>query len=285
MNGFSDNIENVDLESLGLSSQSTSGQGNRGQSDFWSSDEGRGFKESLGIKPRQQQDANANSEISNDDFQAFLAFQKARNGKDVKSVLELAGIAPSDALAMIPSLSADDNVNALNREIEQLKAQLNESSSWVKEQKQTQEQQAKQAKVEGAQKRVYGLLERDEFKLVNGYNMQETVWNAGREFAQRHNRPPNQKEWLELAVSVENSLREQARSIREAQIPLDKLDLEGILGGSNQPHQQQSSNQSLNNKPTLNNNYTQQTSTRDDSDNSREARIARALEAARRIRG
>ena len=282
MNNFSDTIADVDLESLGLSNQSTTGQGNGDQS-FWSSNEGKSFKESLGLKPKEQDQHQAQSGISNEDFQAFLQFQKAKQNKDIKGALSLAGIDPADALTLIPSLTADDNVSALTREIEQLKAKLNESSSWVQEQQKTQEQQQQQAKVKSAQERVYGLLEREEFGLINSYNMRDTVWNAGREFAQKHSRPPNQREWLELAVSVENSLRDQARSIREATIPLDKLDLEGILGGSNKP--QQPSGEQSTNKPILNNNYTGHTSARDDSDMSREARIARALEAARKVRG
>lgn len=287
-----DNINSVpvDFDGFGLNSDNEGRQGEDGGNgigDFWNDDRTKGLRDNLGLKNKPQN--NDSEGISQSEFEQFMQFKEAVKAKNPRALFKLAGMDGAEALTALPGVMQDDQVATLSQSLEQLKAENAQMREWVETQKKQSTEQEKSAKTEQAKARVKELFARDEFALINEYEQFDSVWEAGREFAQKHKRPPSKTDWMNLAVLVENSLRDQARSIREKQIPVEKLDLQSILGGNSdaKPPINPTSDANTGYRPTLNNGGSPQVrpAQNDDGILDRDQRRARALEAARRYRG
>lgn len=275
----------VSLEDFGLGDSIGTPCGNKkekGIADFWS-----GNKSADSVSTESESEDS----ITQEEFQEYLAFKKAKEGRDFRALLELGQIDPSDAYAQLPALSRDDSVQSLHSEVERLKQQLAEVGQWKSEKQKAEEYQQQRQQYTAKQSQVKELLDSDKFQLIDKYDHFQTVWDAGKRYAEQTGKSPTKRQWQEMARDVENSLRREVRQLREADIPLDELDLESVFGApsdnQNAP-QKPASNayQGLNNRPTIRNSDASQTAPKSSSnvDMSVEARRERAMKALAALR-
>ena len=270
----------VGLEDLGLGDSISDSHGNKGSgaTDFWGDDKSD-LRKSLGLNNEPEP---TETSITQDEYDEYLKFKKAKESGDLKTLLELGQGAKGS--------QKDDNAQSLHSEIESLKQQLAEVGQWKTDKQKAEEQQKQQEKISGVQAKVKELVNSEQFSLVDKYGHFDTVWMAGKNFAKEMQRAPTKNEWLKIAVDVENSLRKEAKGIRELDIPLEELDLSGVLGvnsDTNAPQKPASNAHQGINRPTIRNGDTAQTAPKaagdvDMSVEARRERAARALAALRR---
>lgn len=274
-------------EDFGLKSDEVSRNGNasdngyQNANEFW--DKNQNLRGQLGLPENygaQQQPSNGMAQ------EHVNALVEAAQKKDLQTLIKLAQIDQGDALAQIPSLAQDDYVASLKREIEELKSSVSGTQNWVKNHQESLDENERNQKISAAKERLKEMVNRSEFMLLNRFNLQELVWDAGREFAEKYGRLPNKNEILQMAIAAENSLRYHARPIREDDsLVLDPLDSSAIFDApETQASQPTPEQQHRLNRPTVTNSAVPTANVPAPKDNSYEARRQRALEAVRRIK-
>lgn len=273
---------------LGQSGRQSNAPTNSGYSnanDWWRSQGNQSApahnnQQNMQISPRN------NTEVDPD----YVAFKRMKESKDVRGALQLLGIPATDALANLPSLAADDHVASLQNELKDLKTKLQTNAEWIKSQQERSEESERQQKISEGKAKLASMVNRQEFMLMNKLGMQDTLWDACSQFVKDNKRGPSEKEVLSMAISIENSLRNQAKDVRSWEIPGDALDPELFFqsgtsnkqpdnaGLGNRPQQTQQTQQ----RPTITN--TANSSASPDTGTSWEDRRRRAIEAARRLR-
>jgi hypothetical protein len=221
----SDFSRQLDPAEFGLGQQNRqSNAPNNGYSnanDWWRS-QGNQSAQPQNTQQNMQNNNRANTEVDPD----YTAFRRMKESKDFRGALQLLGIPASEAMANLPSLAADDHVASLQNELKELKTKLQSNAEWIKSQEERSEETARQQKISEGKSKLAEMVNRPEFMLMNKLGMQETLWDACSQFVKDNKRGPSEKEVLSMAISIENSLRNQAKDVRSWEIPGDALDPE-----------------------------------------------------------
>lgn len=190
-----------------------------GADDFWKSN--GSFIEQIarraGVRETQTPQAHQDPE-----FQEYLRWKAAKEGKDPRSVLELAGMQPRDALdAMLFGTSQPKEEPKVDP-IEQIRSDLNELKSSIQEERQ--QRQSVQEKIEESRAKASfadKVRAMEDLELVKRWGSEaiDTAWNLfvsdceAALKAKQNGQQVSVPTLRSAAIKVENYLRRQANAV------------------------------------------------------------------------
>lgn len=281
------------------------GQGNEGRgftsdgNDFWSQQKGYldTVQRRLGIQANQPQSQSVSADP---DFEEFKKWKAAKEKKDPRGILEMAGMTPGEVLNASlfggPAPAEEPKPDPVT----QISAQLQElRSAFDADRTQRQTAEESQRELQAKDAFIGQLKSQVDLKALNNWGQEayDVAWGqfvtetdiALKQRAEGNNAPlPSLRQ---VAIQVENYLRAQAKRLQgvfgngtEATLEPLNIDVpsqapsQGAMGSAQQTNTPNAPS------PTLTNNVGAQTGTRPEGRSPEELR-ARALEAAKRLRG
>lgn len=259
--------------------------------DFWKSS--GSWIESLARRNGAQlQPDKPTSQSSDPDYQEFLRWKAAKEGKDPRQVLELAGLQPRDALdAMIfggtqkeePKI---DPVEQMRNELKELKTSIQQE----REQRQSVQEKIEESKAKATFADKVRSME--DLTLVKRWGNEaiDTAWNLFASECEAAMKARAQGMQFEMpsfrkaAVQVENYLRRQASALGDvigSSVQLEPIDFMVVPGSG----ADSATVQKAGIGPTLTNVSGHSGTSDKPEDFSPETLRKRALEAAKRLRG